>query len=305
MTFEQLNYVIEVSKTGSINKAAANLFVSQSSLSQAIQNLERELGYEIFTRTRHGVVTTPYGKTFISYLIPIQLQFKQLQNISTRESVKPTVTFSLANDGFHQPSIICTELFNKYCSIGIRLEQYDSYGNEARDLVANGIAEIGVIRMWNCYKKMELRQFETRDLVYHPIYEAELGISIGPHNPLFESNPTFVTPDMLSNYPMIQYSYLDSGPFSDIISKLGLPMNKSTAVTSSRTVIDEMLEHTDAYYLNSLWPDMRTQGERIRTIPLRGTDIRSELGWIAKKGKPMSLIASEFTELLEQRMREP
>ena len=82
-------------------------------------------------------------------------------------------------------------------------------------------------------------------------------------------------------------------------------MNKSTAVTYSRTVIDEMLEHTDAYYLNSLWPDMRTQGDRIRTIPLRGTDIRSELGWIAKKGKPMSLIASEFTGLLEQRMREP
>ena len=46
MTFEQLNYVIEVSKTGSINKAAVNLFVSQSSLSQAIQNLEKELGYE-------------------------------------------------------------------------------------------------------------------------------------------------------------------------------------------------------------------------------------------------------------------
>lgn len=304
MTFEQLNYVIEVSKTGSINKAAVNLFVSQSSLSQAIQNLEKELGYEIFTRTRHGVVTTPYGRTFISYLIPIQLQLKQLQNISAVQSSRPTVTFSLANDGFHQPSIICTELFNKYRSIGIRLEQYDSYGNEARDLVANSLAEIGVVRIWSCYKKMELRQFETRDLVYHPIYEAELAISVGPHNPLFKSDLPFVTPDMLANYPMIQYSYLDSGPFSDIVSKLGLPANSSTAVTSSRTVIDEMLEHTDAYYLNSLWPDMRSHNDRIRTLPLHGTDIRSELGWIAKKGKPLSMIAAEFTGLLEQRFRE-
>ena len=304
MTFEQLNYVIEVSKTGSINKAAVNLFVSQSSLSQAIQNLEKELGYEIFTRTRHGVVTTPCGKTFISYLIPIQLQLKQLQNISAVQSSRPTVTFSLANDGFHQPSIICTELFNKYRSIGIRLEQYDSYGNEARDLVANSLAEIGVVRIWSCYKKMELRQFETRDLVYHPIYEAELAISVGPHNPLFKSDLPFVTSDMLANYPMIQYSYLDSGPFSDIVSKLGLPANSSTAVTSSRTVIDEMLEHTDAYYLNSLWPDMRSHNDRIRTLPLHGTDIRSELGWIAKKGKPLSMIAAEFTGLLEQRFRE-
>lgn len=304
MTFEQLNYVIEVSKTSSINKAAANLFVSQSSLSQAIQNLEKELGYELFTRTRHGAMMTPQGKTFISYLIPIQLQLKQLQNISTSQTGKPTVSFSLANDGFHQPSIICTELFNKYRSIGIRLEQYDSYGNEARDLVANGIAEIGVIRMWSCYKKMELRQFEMRDLVYHSVYEAELGISVGPNNPLYESDVPFVTPDMLSNYPMIRYGYLDSGPFSDIVSKLDLPANNSTAITSSRTVIDEMLELTDAYYLNSLWPDMRTQGRRVRTIPLRGTEIRSELGWIAKKGRALNAIALEFTELLDQRFRE-
>ena len=43
VTLEQLNYVIEVSKTGSMNKAANNLFISQSTLSVSIQNLEKEL----------------------------------------------------------------------------------------------------------------------------------------------------------------------------------------------------------------------------------------------------------------------
>ena len=40
MTLQQLRYVIEVAKTGSMNVAAKQLFVSQPSLSMAIKELE-------------------------------------------------------------------------------------------------------------------------------------------------------------------------------------------------------------------------------------------------------------------------
>ena len=51
MTIAQLKYILEIAKTSSINKAAQNLFIPHSALSNAIQNLERELGNEIFIRT--------------------------------------------------------------------------------------------------------------------------------------------------------------------------------------------------------------------------------------------------------------
>lgn len=44
MTFNQLKYVVAVAKTGSINKAAADLFISQSVVSTAIAGLEKEIG---------------------------------------------------------------------------------------------------------------------------------------------------------------------------------------------------------------------------------------------------------------------
>ena len=44
MTFQQLNYLVEISKCGSINKAAQKLFLSQSGISIAIKELEEELG---------------------------------------------------------------------------------------------------------------------------------------------------------------------------------------------------------------------------------------------------------------------
>ena len=55
MTLNQLKYIVEAAKAGSINRAAANLFVSQSVLSTSIKNFETEIGRTIFNRTPNGV----------------------------------------------------------------------------------------------------------------------------------------------------------------------------------------------------------------------------------------------------------
>ena len=44
MTLLQMNYILEIDRCGSINRAAQNLFVSQSALSSAIAEVEKELG---------------------------------------------------------------------------------------------------------------------------------------------------------------------------------------------------------------------------------------------------------------------
>lgn len=48
MKFQQIKYVMEVANTGSISKAAKNLFMSQPNISNAINDLEEELGITIF-----------------------------------------------------------------------------------------------------------------------------------------------------------------------------------------------------------------------------------------------------------------
>ncbi|MEG1801701.1 MAG: LysR family transcriptional regulator, partial [Oscillospiraceae bacterium] len=77
MTFSQLNYVLEVSRSGSINKAATRLFVSQSSLSNSIHELEKELDISIFTRSTRGIELSADGSEFLSYIRPLIEQQKQ------------------------------------------------------------------------------------------------------------------------------------------------------------------------------------------------------------------------------------
>ena len=51
MTFVQLKYILTIAETKSLNKAAEQLYVSQPSLTNALKELEKEVGITIFFRT--------------------------------------------------------------------------------------------------------------------------------------------------------------------------------------------------------------------------------------------------------------
>ena len=67
MTLQQLRYVIQAADSRSMNEAAKALYISQPSLSEAIKELEKEIGIELFKRSSHGTVLTPEGEEFLGY----------------------------------------------------------------------------------------------------------------------------------------------------------------------------------------------------------------------------------------------
>lgn len=64
MTLSQLVYVVTVAEKKSMNKAAAELFVSQPALSGAIRDLEEEIHTQIFLRSNKGIVVTAEERNF-------------------------------------------------------------------------------------------------------------------------------------------------------------------------------------------------------------------------------------------------
>ena len=67
MTIQQLQYILEVNRVGTITQAAKNLFVSHSSVSNAIRALEEELGFSIFERNWQGAVPTRQGAKVLEH----------------------------------------------------------------------------------------------------------------------------------------------------------------------------------------------------------------------------------------------
>ena len=61
MRMEQLKYIAEIAKTGTISGAAKNLYVSQQAVSSSMKQLEEELGVELLVRGASGVTFTTIG----------------------------------------------------------------------------------------------------------------------------------------------------------------------------------------------------------------------------------------------------
>ena len=65
MRLQQLRYVIAIAESGSINAVAHSMFVSQSSLSVSVKELEQEMGITIFNRSSRGISLTSDGVEFL------------------------------------------------------------------------------------------------------------------------------------------------------------------------------------------------------------------------------------------------
>ena len=64
MRLEHFQYVVEIAHCKSMSKPSKKLYITQPSLSTAIQNLEEELGFQIFKRSASGVALTEKGEEF-------------------------------------------------------------------------------------------------------------------------------------------------------------------------------------------------------------------------------------------------
>lgn len=75
MQVKNLPYLIELEKTGSINKAARNLYISQQGLSRIVDSLESELSCKLVERSRNGVRFTESGQVFLRHAHAIMADY--------------------------------------------------------------------------------------------------------------------------------------------------------------------------------------------------------------------------------------
>ena len=93
-----LSALIAVAREGSFTRAAAQLGVSQSALSQTIRNLEERLGIRLLTRTTRSVSTTEAGERLLMGVRPrleeIEAELAALSDLRDRPSGTVRITCS-------------------------------------------------------------------------------------------------------------------------------------------------------------------------------------------------------------------
>ena len=86
MELRHLRYFIAVATELHFGRAAEKLHIAQPPLSHQIRQLETELGFELFTRTKRSVVLTPAGQVFLTEVNQIFQQLEQAIEIGRKTS---------------------------------------------------------------------------------------------------------------------------------------------------------------------------------------------------------------------------
>lgn len=82
MRLEHIQYFVEVANVGSISLAAKNLYISQQGVSNALHQLEQEVGFPLFTRQKRGVTVTNNGKKFYLYAVNFLDKYDEMVSFS-------------------------------------------------------------------------------------------------------------------------------------------------------------------------------------------------------------------------------
>lgn len=213
MNLQYVKYALEISRTGSISKAAENLSVAQPNLSRAVKELESQLGISIFERTRTGMTVTPEGERLLSAGERILREVGELETMFDGEAI-PRESLSV----MASPSAYAAHAFVSFCASLPEDRIYEtrySEGdlNQILDAVVSGTAKLGIIRIPLHFEKYYTDKLTAKDLKYETVTEFSPVILAGLGSSL--AGKDSVTPVSL-------------GEFCQVVSPESLPLEGYT-----------------------------------------------------------------------------
>ena len=305
MTIQQLRYAVTISETGSMNKASESLYVAQPSLSAAMQELERELGITVFSRSGRGVTLTNDGVEFIRYAREVLAQYDGLLEKYGRAGTrKQKFGISAQHYSFAVKSFV--EMVRQFGT-----EEYEFAIRETRtrdviDDVFTGKSELGILYLSDFNRKPLEKLFHANGLEFHPLARCEAYVYLWRGHPLADRK--VIRFEDLEPYPCLSFEQGAGGSFyyaEEILSTADYP--RTIRATDRATMLNLMVGLC-GYTLCSGVICEELNGADYVAVPFEpGEDAvgkRMEIGYIAKKNLILSSMAQRYVDALDRYLRQ-
>jgi DNA-binding transcriptional LysR family regulator len=81
ISMKQIRYFVSTAESGQISQAAIALSISQSAITTAIKELEREVGATLFSRSQQGMELTPAGREMLFHAYEVLAKVDEMASI--------------------------------------------------------------------------------------------------------------------------------------------------------------------------------------------------------------------------------
>ena len=296
MTLLQMNYILEIHRCGSMNKAAQRLFLTQSALSSAIGEVERELGITVFHRSNRGIRLTEEGRALVAQITPLVEQSRKLSRYYARRRAEGWVQLSVAAQRYPFCALAFVELMRELPPGPMQLSLKELDMAAVIREVALGESEIGVIFVSELTEHAVLRTLEEQNLLFVPLVSLQSHVFLRRGHPL--AGQREIELEQLRAYPHVVFTQSegDLNFAEEAVPGSGVDFERMVTV-SDRASIYNIIAHTDCVSTGSGVLPPGYADENLTAIPLAGRR-EMRLGYIHRRGRELSETEQRFLERL-------
>lgn len=304
MTLQQIKYAITIYETGQFSRAAEKLYVTQPSLTKAINELEKELGTTIFIRSKSGITVTAEGEEFISYARQLYIQYEVMQDrFITQKNVRKKFGVSCQHYSFAVKAF--TETIRGYDSAEYEFAIREEKTSDVIHDVSTMRSEIGIIFISDFNEKIISKLLAEHDIVFNELMKCKAYAFVCRDNPLADRE--YVTFDDLQSYPCLIFEQGDSDPYFYAEELLPLHNYNRIVKTHDKLTMLNLIAEMNGYTLCTGMIYEKLNDREYISIPFKpdkqnlSGDIR--IGYIVKKNRILTDIGKLYMENLSKNLK--
>ena len=270
MNLQQLEYTLEIYKQGSINKAAQALFVTQPTLSIAIKELEKEIGFVIFERNNKGISPTPAGMAFINTIHYVLFKLEEIKAfyINNLKDNVNIIRISSSRYSFVTKSILqyYNNTLSKMEKYTVTIEEHDC--QQVINDILSKKSDIGIIHTNAHTNAFQLNYFRKKDIEFINLFESVPYLIFRKDHPL--SQQKRIKREDLIKYPQIRISSSNVNYYDETanFNLLNYGSSERNFFISSRSMIYPLLLNSDAVFFGLTKYNINDIDEKFTARPL-------------------------------------
>jgi DNA-binding transcriptional LysR family regulator len=294
MTIQSLRYLLKVAEKSSITEAAKSLFISQPSLSTAIKEIEKEIGFTIFTRSRTGIALTKEGIEFLGYARQVTEQMELLESRFI-SNIPPKQRFCISTQHYTFTANAFVEMVNRFGQDRFEFILNETQTFQIIEDVKNRFSDLGILFISNSNETILRKLFNDMGLVFYELFTAKPHVFLKMNHPL--ANKKSVLLDDLKPFPRLSFLQGNYGSeyYAEELFSME-PAEKSIKV-SDRAAIVNLMIGLDGYTISSGIYPKYLHGDSIISIPLDENE-RMQIGYILNEGQSLSELGKIYIDAL-------
>lgn len=304
MRLDQLYYLVELAKTGSITLTAERNYISQPCITDAIKKMEQELGVTILERSYRGVSFTEAGERVLKTSEQILALYDTLKSeLDLLKDNKPDQLFGnlliYVTPGISKTVLpVALNAFSKhYPNVKTIVKEGDIFN--VLEGVRDSHADLAILTILeNLLMTNNVSQFISDDMYFEKLFYDNLSILVSRSSDL-ASRKSIGMKEIL-RYPLVFYSSQVADWWMEIFKNYGNP-NPSIYLKSNSTEV----------FMNAIKEDRAIgfgadlfskyflrDNEEVVPIPIK-EDLKWVFGWLKPKHSQLSTAAQEFIKVLK------